>query len=126
MLDIALIREFDELTAGFEVGDRALGLDEVVRARFDQGLHMATEHTLEFMKDGVPFGDFLFRGLSAGARHDGNRTQTDELMAKAAESVRMDTAEGQAVEPDEELSGELYEHVAAAAAELGIEPPPMV
>ena len=126
VLDIPLVREFDELTAGFDVSDRALGLDEVVNARFDQGLHMATEHTLAHMKDGVPFGDFLFRGLSAGAQHNGSRTQTDELMAKAAESVRADTAKGEAAEPDEKLAGELYEHVEAAAAELGIELAPMV
>ena len=126
VLDIPLCREFDELTAGFEAGEDALGLDEVVKARFDQGLHMATEHTLEYMNDGVPFGDFLFRGLAAGAQHDGGRTQTDELMAKAEQSVRADTAEGEAVEPDEELATALYEQVEAAAAELGIEPPPLV
>ena len=123
VLDIAMIKEFNELTAGFEVSEDALGLDEVVGARFDQGVHMGSEHTLKYMKDGVPFSDFLFRGLPAGAQHDRSKTQTDELMEKAAESVRASVEEGAQIEPDHELADELYEHVREAASELGVDAP---
>jgi len=123
VLDVAMVKELDELTAGFEVSDEALDLDEVVNARFHQGVHMGSEHTLGHMSDGIPFSDFLFRGLPAGAQHDGRKTQTDELMEKAAESVRASTEEGAQVEPDHELADELYGHVKEAAAELGVEAP---
>jgi len=123
VLDMAMVTELNELTAGFEVSDEALGLDEVVNARFTQGVHMGTEHTLAHMRDEVPFSDFLFRGLPAGAQHDRGKTQTDELMEKAGESVRAATETGAQVEPDHELAEELYEHVKEAAAELGVEAP---
>jgi len=123
MLDFALIKEFNELTAGFEISDEALGLNEVMDARFDQGVHMGSDHTLKHMKDGVPFSDFLFRGLPSGAQHDRGKTQTDELMEKAAESVRASIENGAQVEPDGELADELYEYVKEAAAELGVDAP---
>ena len=86
---------------------------------------MGSEHTLKHMRDGVPFSDFLFRGLPAGAQHDRSKTQTDELMEKAADSVRASVEEGAQVEPDRELADELYERVKEAAAELGVDAPPL-
>ena len=74
--------------------------------------------------DGVPFSDFLHRGFPGAARHDGSHTQTQELMEKAAGSVKAATARGRETEPDEELGNELYELVREAAAELGVEAPP--
>jgi len=123
VLDMELVREFNELAYGFEAGDEAVGLEEIVRARFDQGVHMSTEHTLAHMQDGVPFSGFLYRGLPAGAHHDKDFTQSEELLAKAARAAEDARAKGRQVKPDSALSGELYEHVKEAAAELGIEAP---
>jgi trimethylamine:corrinoid methyltransferase-like protein len=121
-----MAKEFNELAAGFEVDPESLGLEEVAAARFDQGRLMGAEHTLEHMMDGVPFSDFLFRGLPAGAQHDKNRTQTQELMEKAKTTVDDQVAQGRQTPPDEKLGGELFELVEAAASELGIEAPPLV
>jgi hypothetical protein len=78
------------------------------------------------MMDGVAFDDFLFRGLPAGAQHDKTRTQTQELMEKAKTTVDDQVAEGRQTPPDEKLAGEMFELVRQAAAELGIEAPPLV
>ncbi len=75
------------------------------------------------MADVVPFSSFLFRGLPGGAGHNKNHTQTAELMEKAAASVDAAETLGRRMEPDEWLSGELYEFVEEAASELGIEAP---
>lgn len=125
VLDMEAYKEFNELLYGFEVSEAALGIEEIVNAGFEQGVHMATEHTLSYMKDGIPFSDFLYRGLSAGAQHDAGHTQTDQLMKRAAESVEAAKAKGRKSDPDLELSGELYEMVKEAAAELGLEAPPL-
>ena|GEM_PF-1280609 len=123
VLDIEAMKEFNELLYGFDVSEEAFGLDEIVNARFEQGLHMGTEHTVKYMKDGIPFSDFYPRGLSAGAQHDKGHTQTDELMEKAETQVRNAIEKGRQSEPDTELGNELYEYVKEAAAELGIEAP---
>lgn len=128
VIDIEIAKEFNELAAGFQVqlSDEALGLDNVLKARFEQGVHMASEHTIENMMQAVPFSSFFFEGVSAGAQHDKNHTQTQELMEKAAESVKASMAKGKDIDPDEKLANELYEFVKEAAAELGIAAPPMV
>ena len=126
VLDLELVREFNELTSGFEVSEEALGLEEIVRARFEQGFHMSSEHTIRHMKDGIPYSGFLYRGLSAGSQHDKTRNQTAELMERAAESVRKDTEKGRAAEPDDKLAGELYEIVKEAAAEIGVAAPTLL
>lgn len=126
VLDMAIIKELNELTCGFEVSKEALGLEEIVNARFEQGVHMSTEHTMRHMKDSVPFSDFLFRGLPSGSQHDKSSTQTDKLMQKAADAVNSDRCKGREIAPDTELSGEMYEYVKEAAAELGISAPPLL
>lgn len=126
VLDIEVVKEFNELVHGFEVSDEALGTGEIIGARFEQGVHMSTEHTISYMPDGVPFSDFYYRGLSAGAQHDKNHTQTDELMERAEAEVGKAIEKGRQTEPDTELGNELYEYVKEAAAELGIEAPALV
>jgi len=81
---------------------------------------------MRHMIEGVPFSGYFFKGLPAGARHDKKHTQTQELMEQAVESVNASIAKGKDIEPDEELGCELYELVKEAAAELGIDAPPMV
>ena len=126
VLDMELAKEFNELAYGFEVSDEAVGVDEIVAGRFESAHHMSSEHTLRHMQDGISFSDFLFRGLPAGAQHDKNNTQTDELLQKAADSVKTATEKGKEMAPDTELGAELYEFVKRAADELGIKTPPIV
>jgi trimethylamine:corrinoid methyltransferase-like protein len=126
VMDIAMAKEFNELAAGFEVDPDSLGLEEVAAARFDQGQLMGAEHTLEHMMDGVSFSDFLFRGLPAGAQHDRHHTQTQELMEKAKTTVDDQVAQGRQTPPDEKLANEMHKLVKEAAAELGIEAPPLI
>ena len=124
-MDIEIIKEFNEILYGFEVCEEMIGIEEITNARFEQGVHMSTEHTLRYMKDGIPFSNFLFRGLPAGAQHDKSRTQTDELMGKAVKLVEDAKTKGRKVEPDVELGNELYGYVKEAASKLGIEAPPL-
>jgi len=125
VLDMEVFKEFNELLYGFEASEEALGMEDIVNAGFEQGVHMSTEHTLSHMKDGIPFSDFLYHGMSAGAQHDARHTQTDQLLKKAAESVEAAKVKGKKSDPDLELSGELYELVKEAAAELDLEAPPL-
>ena len=125
VMDVEIAKEFNELMSGFEVSDEALGLESVIDGRFEQGVHMASEHTIQHMMEGVPFSGYFFKGLPAGAQHDKKHTQTQELMERTVESVNASIAKGKEVEPDEELGGELYELVKEAAAELDIDAPPM-
>ena len=124
-LDIEACKEFNELAYGFEVSDHALGLEEVVRARFEQGFHMSSEHTLAFMPDGIPFSAFLPHGWPGGACHDKAHTQTDVLLERAAEAVETARLKGREAGPDTELGDALYACVREAAAELKIEAPPL-
>jgi len=125
LIDMEIIKEFSELTYGFEASDEALAIDEIVSARFEQGVHMSTEHTIEYMQDGIPFSSFFYRGMSGGAQHDKSHTQTAEIMERVAASVEASKAMGREVEPDNELGDEMYELVKEAAAELGVEAPPL-
>jgi trimethylamine:corrinoid methyltransferase-like protein len=124
-LDIEAGKEFNELAYGFEVSDSSLGLDEVIRARFEQGFHMSSEHTLASMQDGVPFSAFLPHGLPGGACHDKGHTQTSQLLERAAEAVAAARLRGRDAGPDVELGEALYACVREAAAELKIEAPPL-
>ena len=73
----------------------------------------------------MPFSNLLYRGLPAGSRHDKSNTQTDELMAAAADAVKAARKAGAEMEPDVELGNELYEYVKGAAARLGVDVPPL-
>ena len=125
MLDMETVREFDELTCGFEISPEALGVDEIIAAGHEAGHHMASEHTLRHMDKGVPLSGFFFRGLGSGAEHDRDNTQTHRLLEKAAEEVEAAKARGRDMAPDCELGNELYEFVKEAAAEIGVKPPPL-
>lgn len=126
VLDIEIVKEFNELLDGFEVSEDAVGLEEIVNARFEQGVHMSSDHTIRHMKSGIPFSSALFRGLPAGAQHNKSRTQTQELLDMAHESVKGATRKGQAAAPDAELGRELYEFVKEAAREIGVEAPSLL
>jgi len=123
VLDIQSIKEFNELAHGFPASEEELGLEDIVACGFDNSYHMSSEHTLAHMTDAVTFSDYLYRGLPAGAHHNKDKNQTDELMEKAAELVKTAKAKGRKVDPDTELANELYEFVKQAAAELGVEAP---
>ncbi len=124
MLDIEAWREFEELTDGFAVDEEMLGLEQVLAGRFEQGIHMETEHTLAHQLDGVPFSRLFKRGLSPGAEHVRERNQTQELMSWAEKAVRDAKTAGRKIEPDVGLGAELYKLVEQAAAELKTAPPP--
>jgi trimethylamine:corrinoid methyltransferase-like protein len=124
-LDIEAVRELDELGEGFTVDEEAVGLDEILRARFTPDYHIGTEHTIRHMLEGVPFSPFFPHGLGAGSRHDAGSTQTRELMDQAARSVREAIERGAAQAPDRSLANELYRFVEEAAQELGLTPPPL-
>jgi len=126
VLDMEAMREFRDLTTGFDASEEVAGLNAIIEGGFDASWHMSSEHTLDHMKEGVPYGRRFFRGLAAGAQHDRNRTQTEELLQMAKDEVRKAKAAGKEFTPDTKLSGELYEHVRVAAKELSIEAPPLV
>lgn len=123
MLDMEAAKEFNQLLDGFEADGEALGVDEIVRARFGQDVHLTSEHTLKHMESGIPFSEFFFRGLPAAAQHDKDHTQTQELLEKAHEQVLAATRKGSGVAPDDKLGDELYEYVKQAASELRVTPP---
>ncbi len=127
VMDIEMVKEFNELASGFDVdtSDEALALDEVAKARFEQGFHMSSEHTLKHMMDGVPFSNYFFKG-TPGKSNNKNYTQTQELLDKTDKSVKAAIASGKEVAPDEKLGDELYEITKEAARELGVDVPPMV
>ena len=45
MMDMEMVKEFNELLAGFQVSEEQLGIAETVKARFEQGVHMGTNPT---------------------------------------------------------------------------------
>lgn len=126
VLDMELVKEFNELLDGFEVSEEALALEQILNARFEQDVHISSGHTIRHMKSGVPFSGFLFRSLPAGARHDKNHTQTEELLDKAHEAVVAARRRGEEAKPDDELGDELYEYVKKAAAGLSVEAPELL
>ena len=126
VMDMEIIKEFDEFAYGFEYDENTVGYEEILSAGFDQSIHMSTEHTVKYMHDNLTFSNFLFKGLSPGAHHNKEFNQTQELMKKAAEKVRNAKKKGREMEPNKELSSELYECVKEAAGELGIECPELI
>jgi trimethylamine:corrinoid methyltransferase-like protein len=126
VLDMEIMKEFRELTYGFECPEDTQEMEEIITGRFDVNWHMSSEHTLDHMDEGVPFSPFLYRGLPAGAQHDKHNQQSMELMKKAAEAVKSAKAKGRQQEPDTELGRELYEYVKHAAEELDLEPPALL
>lgn len=123
VLDIEAIKEFRELQAGFALSEESLGLEEIVRARFEQGHHVTSEHTLNHMRDGAPISGFFLRGLPAAANHDKAHSQTAALLQEAAKRVEAAKEQGKASQPDRPLGEELSACVNEAAAELGLPVP---
>ena len=123
VIDMEIIKEFNELAFGFEINAEALGLEEVAEAGFEQGRHLSSEHTIRHMQDEVAFSNFFYHGLPAGAWHDRSDTQTARLMKQARLKVGESITRGKEMEPDTELSDELCNYVKEAASELKIDPP---
>lgn len=123
VMDMELVKEFNELTSGFEVDFESTAYDEIINAGFEQSAHLMTEHTIEHMRSNVPLSNFLLRGLPSGAHHRKEYNQTAELMEGAALSVRKAIEKGKEKKPDRELCLELYECVKEAACDLNIECP---
>lgn len=57
VMDMAAIKEFNQLAHGFEVDGEAVEVEEILAARFDNTHHMSSEHTLAHMADGVACHD---------------------------------------------------------------------
>jgi trimethylamine:corrinoid methyltransferase-like protein len=123
VLDMEAIKEFNELAAGFDIDNDAVGFSQILEAGHSQSVFMTSEHTLENMRDNVSPGRFFLRGMPAASGHDKNRNQTSELMENAAASVKNAINRGRETEPDQDLCSELYECVIEAASELGVECP---
>ena len=124
ILDIEIIKEFDELLSGFDASDEAAAVEEIIAAGFEQGYHMSSEHTLAHMREHLAVSDFFLRGLPAGAEHDGNHTQTQRLMELAREKSLAAYEKGADADTDDALGDELWEVVIEAAQEFGVEVPP--
>ena len=123
IMDIEIIKELDELLSGFDASDEAVAVDDIIAAGFDQGYHMASDHTLAHMREHIALSDFFPRGLPAGAHHDKAHTQTATLMEQARARSLAAHDKGAEIERDDELGDELWAFVEEAAAELGIEAP---
>ena len=123
ILDIEIIKEFDDLLSGFDASDEAIAVDEIIAAGFEQGHHMSSEHTIAHMREHIAASDFFLRGLPAGADHDRNHTQTQRLMQTAREKSLAAHDKGIETDPDDALGDELWEVVVEAAKEIGVEVP---
>jgi len=123
IMDIEMIKEFEELISGFDASDEAVAVDEIIAAGFEQGHHMASEHTLKHMREHIAASDFFLRGYPAGAEHDRNNNQTRKLMDRARAMSLACHRKGAEREPDDALGDELWACVEEAAAELGVEAP---
>ena len=123
IMDIEIVKEFDELMSGFDASDEAVAVDDIIAAGFEQGYHMTTEHMMKNMRRHIAFSDFFLRGRPAGAEHDKAFTQTERLMASAREKSLAAYERGLQAEQDDELADALWECVEQAAAELGISAP---
>jgi trimethylamine:corrinoid methyltransferase-like protein len=126
VMDMEAMKEFNELSAGFDFDDETVGVEHILEAGHRQSVFMTSDHTLKYMRDNVPAGRFFLRGLPAAADHNKNRDQTAELMGNAADAVKNAIKKGSGKGPDPDLGSELYEYVKEAALELGIECPEMI
>ena len=123
IMDIEIIKEFEELTSGFDASDEAVAVDEIIAAGFEQGHHMASEHTLKHMREHIAESDFFLRGYPAGAEHDGHHKQTQRLMELAREKSLGAYERGRETDTDDALGDELWACVEEAAAEMQIDAP---
>ena len=123
VMDIEIIKEFDELLSGFDASDQAVAMADIVAAGFQQGYHLTTGHMMANMREHAALSDFFLRGYPAGAGHDRQRIQTRQLMELAREKSLAAHAAGAEIEPDNELGDELWEAVVQAAREIGAEVP---
>jgi len=123
IMDIEIIKEFEDLTTGFDASDDAVAVDEIIAAGFEQGYHMASEHTLKHMREHIAASDFFLRGYPAGAEHDKSHTQTQRLMTAARQMSLAAHDRGEETAPDDDLGDELWELVVEAAGEIGADIP---
>ena len=124
IIDIEMIKEFDELLSGFDSSDEAVAVDEIVAAGFTQGHHLTTDHTIDRMREHISLSDFFYRGCPAAAEHDRDNSQSRKLLARAREASLAAHDKGAETPPDDELGDELWEVVVEAAGEIGAELPP--
>ncbi len=124
VMDAQILLENLDLFSDFDTSEAALGLEAILDAGFESDTFLTHDHTLGRYRDELPLSRFFFRGLTAGAHHDRDRTQTDELLAQAHEACVAQRAAGAQLEPDDGLADELDSIVREAAGELGVEPPP--
>ena len=123
ILDIEIIKEFDELLSGFDASDEAVAVDEIVAAGFQQGHHLTTDHTMDHMREHIAMSDFFYRGLPSAAEHDKDNTQARQLLDRAREMSLAAHDKGKETDPDDALGDALWEVVIEAANEIGAEPP---
>lgn len=123
MLDIEACREYDEMHHGFCCDEHEVGMAEILAAGFDNTHHLTSDHTVQRLEDAVSFSAFFPRGVAAAAGHNPGRTQTAELLERARAATEEAVEAGSRVEPDHELSDELYQVVDEAARELGLDAP---
>ena len=123
IMDIEIIKEFDDLLSGFDASDEAVAVDEIIAAGFEQGYHMSSDHTLAHMREHIAASDFFLRGFPAGADHDKNHTQTRKLLDLAREKSLAAYEKGKATDADDDLGDELWELVVEAAREIGADVP---
>ena len=119
ILDIEMIKEFAELAGGFDASDEAVAVDDIIAAGFEQGYHVASEHTIAQMREHIALSDFFPRGIPAGAQHDKNNNQTRQLMDRARARSLECYSKGAETDTDEALFKELWTCVEEAAAEIG-------
>jgi len=124
VMDIEIIKEFEDLLSGFDASDEAVAEQEIIAAGFEQGHHMTSDHTLAHMREHIALSDFFLRGYPAGAEHDRNHTQTRRLMERAREKSVAAYEKGEAADTDDALGDELWEVVVEAASKIGADLPP--
>lgn len=123
IMDIEIIKEYNELISGFDASDEAVAKDDILAAGFEQGYHMTSDLMLERMHEHAADSTFFRRGLPAAAEHDKARSQTTSLLQEARQKSLAVHDQGAAVEQDTELSEALWVLVEEAAAELGVDVP---
>lgn len=125
VLDIELLKEYNELTAGFEGALSDTEAEEIVAAVTEPDIHLTSDTMIENMADNVAWNGLFQRGQSAGAGHTAKYGQTLDLLEHAGKQVAEDTARGKEQRPDGALAQELYGYVKEAAERLGVECPPL-
>ena len=124
LLDIEILKEFDDLLRGFDASDESVALGDILAAGFEQGYHLTSEHMLAHLREHVPLSNFFPRGYPAGAGHTKGESQTEQLMRSARERSLAAWRKGREVEPDAALGDALRDIVVEAAARMGADLPP--